>query len=73
MNLHNRVRKLEDAATAQETIHYRFLWDNGDGTCTDAETGEIVTPGPDVIRLLWPEDLGQADGDAEAEASGNVG
>lgn len=65
MNLQKRVEKLEEEATATGPAHFVTLWDNGDGTCTNAETGAIVTPGPDVIRLRWPEDLGEADGDAE--------
>lgn len=60
-NLKKRLDALEDAATKPEPAHFVIFWDNGDGTCTNTETGEVITPGPDFILLRWPEDMGTED------------
>ena len=37
----NRLRKLEAAMRPLEQFHFVIWWDNGDGTETREETGEV--------------------------------
>lgn len=59
-DLNRRLALVEKrAAEASGAVKLRVLWDNGDGTATDAQTGETIPappPGPAVIRLRWLDD-----------------